>query len=221
VSNWGRWTDAALRGISLGVDEWRVDAELAGVSVLGAVAIAGPGTLRSPVAFDRTARAVMLKSRVPPAIADAVAGAVWSGWKEWADAVTVPGLPWYPAFALWPMPVAPPTPNVPMPLCLCVSGRLDAMSPRNLMTDIEARIGPGAMTEGVREGIDDIARDIHAAFATWIGQALVTLAFGAGSAPVAPPFVPAQPVHGRVINNGRGCLAAAVPFPDAAPPRPR
>ena len=52
-----------------------------------------------------------------------------------------------------------------------------------------------------------------------LGQTLM-MAFGAGTVPgFAPPWDPAAPVTGTLVNNGRGCLAAAVPFPDMPPPR--
>ena len=71
TNDWSSWTAAAFRGASLGVDEWRLDAEFVGVRIVGGLALAGPGTLRSPVSFAKTIRAAMTNAQAPPAVADA------------------------------------------------------------------------------------------------------------------------------------------------------
>lgn len=208
------WTAAAFRGTSLGVDEWRLEAELVGVRIVGGLAIAGPGALRSPVAFENTIRGVMRRADVEPAVTDAVAATIWQAWKLWADGVTIPGLPWYPAFFAWPAPVAPPMPNVPTPLIVCASATLDAMSPGRLAGSLRGRLGANAHRAGSSAAIDSFASAFHAAFMQWLAMANVMLAFGAGTAAVGP-LVPVQPVHGTLVNNGRGCLAAAPRFPES------
>jgi hypothetical protein len=218
VSDWSKWTAAVFRGVSLGVDEWRLDAELVGVRIVGGLAIAGPGVLRSPVSFDATIRAEMIRAQAPAALADAVSAALWQTWKKWADGVTIPALPWYPAFFVWPLPVAPPTMNVPTPLALCVSTGFAEMTPERLGAAIRSRLGSGSSIAGSDKGVDDLAQAFHAAFMAWTGAAVVSMAFGTGTAAVGFPNVVGT-VHGTLVNNGRGCLAAAVPFPDTPPPR--
>ena len=46
---------------------------------------------------------------------NAIANVIGTAWLAYTATIKVPGLPWYPAFAAFPSPVAPPTPNVPMP----------------------------------------------------------------------------------------------------------
>jgi hypothetical protein len=217
MSDRSQWTHALIRSMSLGVDEWRLDAELVGVQVVGATAVGPPGVLRSPVAFAQRIRAGLLQADVPPALAGALADGIWMSWKQWADGVRIPSLPWYPAFAAWPSPVAPPTPNVPTPLALCVSSGLAAMSgpvlARTITARLEAAAGPDAGA-GAEEDIRRLAAAVSAAFQTWVAMATVTMALGAGRAAVAPPFVPVRPVLGSVVHS-RGCLAAAPPFPQA------
>lgn len=220
MSDWTDWTAAVFRGTSLGVDEWRLDAELVGVSIVGGFAMAGPGVLRSPNAFAPTIRTAMTRAQAPAPIADAVASTIWQAWKQWADGVTVPSLFWYPSFAAFPGPVAPPTPNVPSPLVLCVSKGLPAMSAASLGPAMLTALGTGPLPAGTREAVDRLADALGDAFRDWIAHANVSLVFGAGSAAVASPLIPVAPVTGSVINNGRGCLAAAVPFPSRAPSNP-
>lgn len=219
TNDWSSWTAAAFRGASLGVDEWRLDAEFVGVRIVGGLALAGPGTLRSPVSFAKTIRAAMTNAQAPPAVADAVSSCIWQAWKQWADGATIPGLPWYPAFFAWPAPVAPPTPNIPTPLSVCVSTGILAMTPSRLATAIKDQLGSAPQPPGTPEAIDDLAEAFSEAFMTWTATAMVMLALGAGTAPVAYPFVPVGLVTGTLVNNGRGCLAAAVPFPDTPPLR--
>ena len=47
---------------------------------------------------------------------NAIATAIGNGWLAWESSIKVPGLPWYPLFAAFPGPIAPPMPNVPTPL---------------------------------------------------------------------------------------------------------
>ena len=86
-----------------------------------------------------------------PLIAHAPSVAAWTGWnaaardvvakgmqQQWstlAQSVWVPGLPWYPSFAAFPGPVAPPTPNVPTPFIALVHNTtaISALSLQNAM----------------------------------------------------------------------------------------
>lgn len=131
---------------------------------------------------------------------DAVAKGVSKCFKEWQGQVLVPGLPWYPAFVFLPMPTAPPTPNVPMPLIACVSP---------MMTKIVAHMDmEQAMIDELPSSLKDkdsdkqhealfesIATILSLAFLIWLTSQLVNLVMGKGPIPTfAPPYVPGGPV---------------------------
>ena len=104
----------------------------------------------------------------------------------------VPGLPWYPSFAAFPGPMAPPTPNVPTPLVACThdAGRVsaptlkDAMGRRLHTTDADAT-----------HFFDAVATGFSMAVTQWLPAQPVTNVLGKGPVPTfAPPYVPVGPV---------------------------
>ena len=75
---------------------------------------------------------------------DAVAKGVSKCYKDWQDQVTVPGLPWYPAFAAFPGPMAPPMPNIPVPLIACPSSPDNVKPARYSLRLLRANNGLGS-----------------------------------------------------------------------------
>jgi hypothetical protein len=215
-AKWLRWTEATFAGMSLGVDQWRLDAELQDVRIVGGLAIGTAGALRSSTGFAATIRARLIHAHAPEPLAHAVSEAIWQAWTSWADKVMIPGLPWYPAFFAWPGPVAPMMPNAPSPLSACVSSGLNAMLPQQLSAAITTRL-TGTTIAGSDAGIGTLATQVSAAFIQWLAGTYVMMAFGSGTTAVAPPFVPVGPVNGAVVHS-RGCLAAGPPFPAGPSP---
>jgi hypothetical protein len=209
-AKWTLWTVETLAALSLGVDQWRVDAELQNVRIVGGLATGGPLALRSSTTFAATIRSRLSRAHAPDKVADAIADAIWQAWKSWADGVTIPALPWYPAFFAWPGPVAPPLPNTPCPLALCVSARMFEMLPDSLAAGITTRLA-GSTIEGSENGIATLSRHVSAAFLQWLASTQVTMAIGAGTTATAFPYMPLAPVHGSVIHS-RGCLASGPPL---------
>jgi hypothetical protein len=100
-------------------------------------------------------------------------------------------MPWYPAFAAFPGPMAPPMPNVPTPLIT-----------------LPQTPGP-ILQESIRSGIKKNARKLVSAgtvadaiatgflmmFMTWVAGITVKNVMGKGPVPsFAPPYVPVGPV---------------------------
>ena len=109
--------------------------------------------------------------------------------------VTVPGLPWYPAFAAFPLAQAPPMPNVPVPLAACVSGKVTFMAtPMQLKSKMVDALGD-SKAQHHAELFDSIATAVSACFAAWLPQQQVMNVLGKGPVPTyAPPYVPVGPV---------------------------
>ena len=144
---------------------------------------------------------------------DAVAKGVAACLKEYTDNVTVPGLPWYPAFAAFPGPMAPPMPNVPMPLITCPSkGMADITVPDKLkkamLKEFDKKLGEKC-NDKIHETIfEAIAMALAPGFLLWVSTQIVNLVMGTGNIPsFAPPFVPVGPVvNGQNIPSGGGNL---------------
>src|SRR5262249_39260908 len=116
---------------------WKLQAKFQNLQVMSLTAIGSPGCLDGPELESNIKNAPMVASYSgnKAKYRDAVAAGVSKCFKNWQGQVMVPGLPSYPAFGAFPGPMAPPMPNIPMPLITSISGE---------MTDI---ILPGTMNK--------------------------------------------------------------------------
>ncbi|MEO7097286.1 MAG: hypothetical protein ABI175_28755 [Polyangiales bacterium] len=207
--------DDMLDAVGFAHNMWKLQAKFKDLKVMAVSAIGMPGCLDGPELEG-------LIKKYPPLMAwtgqkakyrDAIAKGVSKKFKEWQDKVTVPGLPWYPAFAAFPGPMAPPMPNIPMPLAACISPMMTSMIVPMQMRD--------AMVEELDGGLKDkdpdkqhkalfdaIATVISVAFATWLPSQMVIGVLGKGPIPTfAPPYVPVGPVVAGDIVSVPGHLA--------------
>jgi hypothetical protein len=175
--------------IAQALDVWRRSAYLEGVRINAVTAMGGK--LRS-VALDP-----LILQRAPAgwdAYNRAIAAGVHNQFHSFANEVSVPGLPWYPAFAAYPGPVAPPTPNVPSPLMT-----IAAVASRHLkegtITDMIWNKMPTPKPACGKEVAIAIAHGIEKAAFAWLSSQQVALVMGKGPVPsFAPPYVPVGPV---------------------------
>lgn len=135
-----------------------------------------------------------------------VAQVVGQQWTLWQASVKVTGLPWYPPLAAVPAPVAPPTPNTPVPLAAIGSAGASQMAAAQLeQLLIATHAEPGALHHKALFGA--IAQAVGTTFAQWLTTTQVTNVLASGPVPTfAPPFVPAGPVLGGVGNMPPGGL---------------
>jgi len=180
---------------------WRSSAVFNGVVVCAVNAVGVRGCVAGPPLGPTIAGAAM---SLPPADRDiglAAASGISSSFASLQSSISVPGLPWYPSFANYPAPVAPPTPNVPTPLMMLV-GRPGA-------------VGAGSLADAMDsayQGSDPAASAIFGAIASqlapyfigWIGSTSIRNVLGTGTVPMyAPPVILSGPVlHGSVISAG-------------------
>jgi hypothetical protein len=121
-----------------------------------------------------------------------IAKAIGEAWMKTQRSVTVPGLPWYPAFAAFPGPVAPPMPNIPSPFM--------ALTQDQAATALSSLSNPKG---NKRSNSLDFSPEVFASVATWFSNAItvwkatqmVMMVMGKGPVPTfAPPYVPVGPV---------------------------
>ena len=196
--------DAMIDAVAFAHNAWKMQAKFDGLKVMAVLAIGAPGCLKGPALESDIQNAPqcaaftgnMAKHR------DAVAKGVSKCFKNWQDQVMVPGLPWYPAFAAFPGPMAPPMPNVPMPLITCVSAKMTEILLPGPMTDAMDDALDGGMKDKDPEKHfhalhDAIATVLSLAFLMWLPSQQVSLVLGKGPIPTfAPPVVPVGPVLG-------------------------
>ena len=200
--NFKDFHDAMIDAVKFAHSMWKLQAKFKDLKINAITALGTPGCLDGPELESLIKNAPscaafmgnMQKHR------DAVAKGVSKCFKEWQDKVMVPGLPWYPAFVAFPGPMAPPMPNVPMPLIACPSAM---MSKIVAPTDM-AKAMDDALDGGMKDKDKDkqyealhsaIATVLSLAFLMWLPQQQVMLVLGKGPIPTfAPPFVPIGPV---------------------------
>ena len=106
----------------------------------------------------------------------------------------------YPAFAAFPGPVAPPMPNIPLPLIAFSSPGESGLSPSTLKITMDANLAdPKALHAS--DLFDAIAKAFNTVFQIFKASTMVQNVLGMGPIPTfAPPFVPVGPVvMGTVI----------------------
>lgn len=198
--------DALCSAIASGFDLWRQQARFAGISITGPIATGG--RLEGPPieSFMRIAPEVQTLSGWCQNLRDGVLGGFGSVWDDFCRTVSVPGLPWYPAFAAWPGPMAPPTPNVPTPF-LSLAQNTALLSPA-LLAAAMARKAPANTLYG-QPFFTAMAEHLHFALSMWRPAQQVMLVLGKGPVPAfAPPVVPVGPVVGGDILSIPGHLRA-------------
>ena len=199
---------AATAGVARAVARWRSQAVLKDVVINGPTATGGSvaGPALQPV-IEQT----MAEAGVPAAVARAFAAPVSSAWSAWASSLRVPGINWYPSFASFPGPVAPPTPNVPTPL-MALGGNPGPLSAASLKASIRNALGARAKDPQAAAAINQFADDFAARFARYLAGAMVTNVMGTGPVPTfAPPYVPVGPVVGGKGTMRAGGFAGAWP----------
>lgn len=190
-----KYIDGICDAICFAWDQWRLQAKFSNLMIAAVSAIGAPGCLKGPKLES------MIKMKGPKATkaefdyTKAVAKAVSECFAQWQDLVTVPGLPWYPAFAAFPLAMAPPMPNVPMPLITCVSGGLTFMSTPTMLKQKMVDALGDSKAQHHEELFLSIATGVSAAFLAWLPSQQVMNVLGKGPVPTyAPPYVPVGPV---------------------------
>lgn len=191
------YIDGICGAICTGWDMWRLQAKFSDLQINGPVAIGMTGCLGGPELKDLIMLSAPQSTEMERKYSNSIAAHVSSAFKDWQDNVTVPGLPWYPAFAAFPGPMAPPMPNVPMPLIVCVSAKIDAMTnPSSLKSGMVDEHGDEEALHH-EELFDAIGKGLAAVFLIWVASQQVMLCLGKGPIPTfAPPYVPVGPVVG-------------------------
>jgi hypothetical protein len=198
--------EPVCRAIAAAHDLWRMQACFRGIVIHGPTARGGvlEGPELEPLLRTQLVSAAGPVGTQPPLAA--VAGALGDAWRLFQASVRVPGLPWYPSFAVVPAPQAPPTPNVPTPLAACTfDGGTYARAA--VAAGLKRRLSNPAPDVGAF--FEAIAEGFQTAVVTWLPAQMVTNVLGKGPVPTfAPPYVPTGPVVGGDNIPTPGHLAA-------------
>jgi hypothetical protein len=191
-----------LQGIQFGHTMWKLQAKFQNLMVNALTAMGTPGCLDGPSleSLIKNSPSCAAMSGNLAAYRDAVAAGLAKSFKNWQDNVMVPGLPWYPAFVAFPGPMAPPMPNIPMPLITCISPMMTEIILPNTMSSNMANALSGDLKQKdpdkqYQSLFDAISTACALGFVMWLPAQQVMLVLGKGPIPTfAPPFVPVGPV---------------------------
>jgi hypothetical protein len=169
---------------------WQSSATLVSVVINGPTAMGGQvvGPPWAPLILARS------PSQNPEAakMTNTIASVLGPAWLTFTATIKVPGLPWYPAFAALPSPVAPPTHNIPCPVAALTM--VTASIGSNVLTNQMAGMD-GSGSSDHKRLYAAIASAFETTFNLWKVSTIVTHVLGTGPVPTfAPPCVPIGPV---------------------------
>lgn len=193
--------DGICSAICSAMSQWHTMAGMTGVMVNAVTAsggqVVGPPLL--PLILPSAPKATPNELKYSMAVANTIS----TGWLSYTASIKVPGLPWYPAFAAFPGPVAPPMPNVPVPV-IALTQVTTSLSMSALKSQMIAALGD-PMAPHHQQLFESIADAFEQCFQIWQASTMVNNVLGTGPIPTfAPPFVPAGPVLGGVANMPPG-----------------
>lgn len=197
----GKFIDGICSAICSAWGKWQQAATLVGVIVAGPTASGGQvvGIPWTPLILAEGPKETpnLLK------YTNVVANVLGTAWLTYTATIKVAGMPWYPAFAAFPGPVAPPSPNIPCPVAALVQVPV-SVAPALMKTQMVAQLAdPMAPFHG--ELFEAICDAFDKCFTIWKTSTMVTNVLGTGPIPTfAPPYVPVGPVLGGVGNMTPG-----------------
>ena len=191
------YIDGICSAICSAWSQWQSTASMVGI-VINAVTAVG-GQVVGPPWFPLILASAPKSTPQELKYSNAIAQAISTGWLSYQSSIKVPGLPWYPAFAAVPSPVAPPVPNVPMPVAALMQVPVTVSGPILKSQMIGNLADPQALH--AQELFESVAGAFEKCFQMWQVSTMVTNVIGTGPVPTfAPPVVPVGPVVGGIGN---------------------
>lgn len=208
-ADWPHWLPSLELAARTAVLQSLSEAQLTNVIIAGPVA--SGGVLTAPPL--PVMQLLAMQAGVPAPIASAFSGGLANQWSIWVAAVHVNNLVWYPTFASYPAPVAPPIPNLPTPLHALATN--SGLSPRDISLAITQRVSPAVLSDpGAARAIDDFGRWFDRCYTLLATTTLVTNVLGGGPVPSYEPLKqPAGPVMGRGSMTPGGLRVGSCPVP--------
>lgn len=195
------YIDGICSAICSAWSQWQSTAVMTGVMVNAVTAtlgqVVGPPWLPLIMASAPKSTPGELK------YSNAIANAISNGWMAYQATIKVPGLPWYPAFAAFPGPMAPPIPNVPCPVAALT--QVETSISKSVLANAMAGLLGDPQALHHKQLFESVAEAFEQCFMIWKVSTMVTNVLGTGPIPTfAPPYVPVGPVVGGTGNMPPG-----------------
>ncbi len=197
--------DGICGAVCDGIGNWLTTASIAGVTINAVAGVLTPGCVVGPPLTPLILSGAPKDTPQQLKYATAIANAFGTAWLTWASGLS--GMLMYPAFAAVPSPVAPPMPNVPVPLITFASPGEAQLAPAALKSAMIGMHGdPTALHSD--DLFDALSQGFTAPFNLFKGTTMVQNVLGTGPVPTfAPPFVPVGPVVMGIGTGAPGCLS--------------
>lgn len=203
--DYAAYIDAISDAICSGIDQWMKTATITGVMINGPVGMLTPGNIVGLPLMPLIMAKAPKSSAQDLKYSKAIATAIGSAWQSWQTGLS--GMLSYPAFAVFPGPMAPPTPGIPMPLVAFASGGEAMLAAAPLANQMTANLADPAAPHAT-ELFDALANAFATVFQMFKISTLVQNVLGTGPIPTfAPPVIPMGPVVGGVGTGAPGCIA--------------
>lgn len=193
------------KAVCMSWQQWMMQAQIGGVVVAAIVGNLPSGGLVGPPQFPLAMPMALKNTPMLMKYSKAVLQAFSQAFMVWAQGYS--GVLMYPpTFAMCPMPIHPPCPNIPATLQTTGASPGQAMmAAKPLETAMIAQLGdPGAPHH--RQLFQSMATAIDKCFLLWLQQCQVQMVMGTGPVPTyAPPLAPAGAVVGVGSSMGT-CL---------------
>ncbi len=201
IAKYGEFIDGVCDAICQAWSQWQNVASMTGIMVNAVTATLGQviGPPWTPIILAQGPKSSPMQMKY----LNAVANVIGPAWMSYTATIKIPGLPFYPVFAVCPSPVAPPTPNVPFPVAA--------------LTQVTASITPGVMKTQMVAQLADPQAPYHQElfqsicdafdqmFKLWQASTMVTNVLGTGPVPSMTLPVPVPgPVTGGMANMPPG-----------------
>ena len=191
----GKFIDGTCDAICSAWSQWQTAATMVGVVINAVTAVGGQivGPPLTPLILASAPKGSPMEAKYSAVIAQVIGTA----WLTFTATVKVTGMPWYPAFAAVPSPVAPPSPNIPCPFAALTQVPV-SISCNVMKMQMVGQLGD-PMAPFHKELFESICDAFEKSYNIWKGTTMVTNVLGTGPVPTfAPPYVPVGPVVGGV-----------------------
>ena len=180
--------------ISDGIDKWMKMAMITTVIINGPVGMLLPGGVVGPPLMPLIMATAPKTTPMEIRYSTAIANAMGQQWQIWCMGLM--GTLMYPAFAAFPGPMAPPTPNIPLALIALSSPGEAGLSPDALKGMMTVFLADPQANHAL-DLFDALSKGFNTIFQTFKMSTMVQNVMGMGPIPTfAPPVVPVGPVLG-------------------------
>lgn len=198
------YMDGVCKAIASGWGNWMSACMVSGAIVAGPVGTVTPGMVQGPPMSGLIlASGPPMSSPQEMKFTNAIASAIGTAWQTWHMGLA--GTLQYPAFAAFPGPMAPPMPNIPIPVAAFASPG-EAMLGKSTLSGLMMANYGSPTDNHAKDIFDSVSDAFNQTFTTWKPATMVNNVLGQGPIPTfVPPWVPVGPVLGGVAM-GAACL---------------